>query len=181
MAAGNTYTPISSQTLTGNTSTISLGSFSGYTDLRIVMSYFANGDGQDILQINGTGGALYEQMILNAFTTATSGSVAQFKAYNFSGQGFFYTYGGWTQSGTTTPGIIELYIPLYTNTDSYHYVFGTYGSGNANAGSGNITYEHDLWQGQWKSSAAITSLTISRSTNSYTSGTVVEVFGIKEA
>ena len=177
----NTYVPISSQTLTGNASTITLNSFSGYTDLRLVISYFANGDGTDVLQFNGSGGTAYEQMILNAFTTATSGGVAQFKAYNFSGRGDFYVYGGWTQSGTTIPAIIDLYIPLYANTNSYHYVFGSYGTGQANVGSSNQTYEHDLWQGQWKSSSAITSMTLSRATNSYTAGTTVSLYGITEA
>ena len=179
MAAGVTYNAISSQTLSTSSNLITLNSFSGYTDLRIVMSFFTTGPGVETLQFNGSAGSAYEQMQLNAFTAATSGGVAGYNAYNLSGRGNFLTYGGWTQNGTTTPAIMEFYIPLYANTDSYHYVFGTYGSGQAQ--TTGTYYEHDLWQGQWKSSAAITSMTISNDSYAFAAGTVVSVYGISEA
>jgi hypothetical protein len=53
MAAGVTYTSISSQTLSSNSNLITLNSLSGYTDLRIVMSFFTNGTGVETLQFNG--------------------------------------------------------------------------------------------------------------------------------
>lgn len=180
MPAGNTYTQISSQTLTGNASTITLNSFSGYTDLRIVMSFFTNADGIETLSFNGgPSGTAYEEMILNSFSNASSGGVAGYKAFVYSGRSDFYVYGGWTQNGTTTPAIMEFYVPLYSNTDTFKYVFGSYGSGQAQ--TTGTYYEHDLWQGQWRSSAAITSIQINRASGAFTSGTVVSVYGITEA
>ena len=180
MAAGNTYTPISSQTLSSNTNTITLNSFSGYTDLHIVISYFTNGDGDDLLQLNGSGGTAYEQMELTSYSSASSGGVATFKAYNFSGQSSFRCTGGLGQSASTIPAIIDLYIPLYANTSTYHYVFGSYGTGSQALAS-STTYAHDLWQGQWKNTSAITSLTISRASNLYLIGTTISLYGIQEA
>ena len=170
----NTYSPISSQTLTGNASTITINSFSGYTDLRVVISFFTSSGVQETVQLNGSGGAAYEQMILNSFgsTMPLSGG---YKVYNYSGRSDFYLYGGWTQNGTTIPAVIDLYFPYYANTSAYHYVFGSYYSGQAQTGS---TYNKDLWQGQWKSGAAITSMVFN---GAFAAGTVVQVFGITEA
>ena len=176
-----TYSQISSQTLSSSTNIITLNSFSGYTDLRIIVNYFATGDGVETLQLNGSGGTDYEQMILNSFTGASSGGVSNYKSYVYASRGDFYTYGGWNQSGTTTPAVIDLYIPFYARTDTFKYVFGSYGSGNANAGAGDNFYEHDLWQGQWKSTSAITSITLNRTTNTFAAGTVVSLYGITEA
>lgn len=178
MPAGNTYTQITSQTLTSNTSTITLNSFGGYTDLRIIMSFFTNGPGQETMQFNGSGGSAYEQMVLNSFTGNSSGGVPLL-AYVYSGRGNFYTYGGWTQNGTTTPAIMDLYLPYYASTDSFHYVFGTYGSTQAQTTGSYV--EHDMWQGQWKSTAAITTITIDNSGAAFTAGTVISVYGITEA
>ena len=54
MPAGKTYTQISSQTLTSNTGTINIGSFSGYTDLRIVLTYFVAGNGGSNFTVNNS-------------------------------------------------------------------------------------------------------------------------------
>ena len=88
-----TYDAIASSTLGTATSTITFSSISsGYTDLKLVMS----------------------------FTTATSGQIALVRYNNDSGSNYYGTYirgDGSTASGGFPGVVTTIYVPNYTNND----------------------------------------------------------------
>jgi hypothetical protein len=52
MAAGSTYTPIATTTISGtSTATVTFNSFSGYTDVRLIVSVKSNSGSADLLKV----------------------------------------------------------------------------------------------------------------------------------
>lgn len=177
MAAGNTFTQITSQTLTSDTGTINLSSFSGYTDLRIVITYICSGSNSPRATFNNSTSG-YEQYTFYSFgSSSPSVEALKIEYYNTS---FAYLYGGRSQVGTTIPARIVIDLPYYTDTNAYHYMFTSYGSNLA--GSDSLSYAVDTVQTSWRDSSAISTIQITAGAgNTFATGTVVSVYGILEA
>lgn len=75
MAAGSTYTPISTTTLGSAQSSVTLNSFSGYTDLILIFSGGENGSNRDFrLTFNGDTTNLYSAIRMIGTGTAAETS-----------------------------------------------------------------------------------------------------------
>jgi hypothetical protein len=176
MPAGKTYTQISSQTLTSNTGTINLGSFSGYTDLRIILTYFTAGNGGSYITVNSSTSGYSECDLYG--NSASSGGSTTYAVYFGGVRGDLYFYGNYEHNSTTTPGSLILDIPYYERTDTNHMLF--YTRGTTVGGAAQTAYETSVGMGQWANTSAITSVQLNHS-GSFAAGTVVSVYGITEA
>jgi hypothetical protein len=175
--AANVYTSISSQTLSSNANTLSLSSFSGYTDLRIVLSYLTDSIGDIRLTFNSTGSG-YGQIIWYGFGNTSGGGTSGW--YVSGALTAAYLYGDKQQNSTSVPASIVIDVPYYARTDTNHF-FRAEG-GIAKGGAGADFLERDVNQTQWANTTAISTIQItSGGSSNFTSGTVVSVYGITEA
>ena len=173
----NVFTSISSQTLTTSAATLTLNSFSGYTDLRIVLSQFTTGASGTNLVFNGVTSG-YGQFTWYSYGT-TSGTGSNLW-YTSGALGLTYLYGDRAQNGSAYPGISIIDIPYYARTDTNHMLSVETGillggaSANANA--------RDVITSQYANTSAITSIVINcGNSQSFAAGTVVSIYGITES
>jgi hypothetical protein len=172
----NVYTSISSQTLTSNAATLSLNSFSGYTDLRIVLSQVTTGQSNTNLVFNGVASD-YAQFTWYGFGTTNGGGSNLW--YTSGALGLVYLYGDRAQNGNTYPGTTIIDIPYYARTETNHMLAVETGIilGGASANS----YARDVSTSQWANTSAITSIAINCGNGqSFAVGTVVSLYGITE-
>ena len=160
-----TYEPISSTTLGSNTQTITFSSIPGtYTDLRVIAnaSYATGGVDNVDLRFNSDSGNNYSwTYIIGDGTSATSG---RFSNYSSS---YFWQLP--TTSGAMSMLVLD--IMSYANTN----VFKTFLSSSAAGG-----YRVSRWVGLWRSTNAITSVSIIGQAN-FSSGSTFSLYGIKAA
>jgi hypothetical protein len=176
MAAG-VFTSISSQTLVSNTTTLSLSSFSGYTDLRIVLSQTTTGRANTNLTFNSVGSG-YGQMTWYGFGNTTGGGSELW--YASGSLGLVYLYGDRAQNGSTYPGFTIIDVPYYARTDTNHMLLAE--TGIILGGTSADSYARDVIQSQWGNTSAITSIQINcGNAENFTAGTIVSVYGITEA
>jgi len=167
MAAGQTYTPIATSTLGSNTATVSFSSFSGYTDLILVSVARHTGSGMvgAYINFNSDTGANYSQTRLY---TNGSGSTSD---RNASASTIEYNYIG---GSNFTPTYVN--IMNYSNSISYKPILIKWNS----LGNGSASYFLEEIC-QWKNSSPITTITLTTSSNSYTTGSTFTLYGIKAA
>jgi hypothetical protein len=180
MAAGNTYVPITTQTLASAVSTVNLGSFSGYTDLRVVMTYYTSANADAWFRFNNDSTTTaYEQMYLASYGTASAATF--FDNNKYTGLGFAYLNSTYSQLGTSIPGFVIMDIPYYTDTNTYKGCFVTYGTAQGGAGSPQ-SYATETTYTQWRSNSAITSINLAfNGSSTFTAGSTFTVYGIQEA
>lgn len=167
MAAGATYTPIASYTAPSAQTSITLNSFSGYTDLEIVMSCNAASTAYHVFfQINGDTGSTYSYTILGGDGTTAGSTRASSQT---SGR---LTYYAAVRSGS--PTIVRLKVMNYANSTTYKSILSR--SDRASDGAEAIV---NLWRGA--STAAITSIVLQPSGANFDTGTTVNVYGITAA
>ena len=166
MAAGQTYQPISTTTLGSAQSTVTFNSFSGYTDLILVTDNVQSGGTQGNLFIafNSDSGTNYSRTWLSG-----DGSSA------YSGRESSQTKIGLTayaypQTTTRWAGIVQ--IQNYSNSTTYKTVLVR---GN------NSAVGVDAIVGLWRSTAAITSLVLSRSNDQFAAGSTFTLYGVASA
>lgn len=166
MAAGSTYTPIATTTLSSSASTVSFTSISGsYTDLVLVMNVISTSNSPNYLylQYNSDTGSNYSTTILSG-----TGSVAE--SARFSNRTNFnidYEATPNTQIGNRIVNIMN-----YSNTTTYKTALV-----RANrAGSGT-----DAIVGLWRSTSAITSILITHYSAQFDSGSSFTLYGITAA
>jgi len=163
-----TYEPIATTTLGSAAATITFSSIPAtYTDLRFtwvgtssvdVVSFF--------MRFNSDTGSNYSNTILSG-----SGSSA------FSSRNTNLTYGNLPPTGG-----ISSTIPTFTTVDIFFYAGFTFktwldtGQDDRN-GSGYVTRDVGLW----RSTSAITSITLSPSSGNFNAGTTATLYGIKNA
>jgi hypothetical protein len=162
-----TYEPIASTTLTTATSTITFSSIAAsWTDLRVVLK-----------DIYATGNSGYPYM---QFNTDTSGS-----STNYS---HTYVYGDGSAAGSsanTNYSFIGTRDPAnlaFRTYDVFSYAGSTYkttlmSSSSDQNGSGNAR----LSVGLWRSTSAITAVTLTNTVGNFATGTTAALFGIKAA
>ena len=158
----NNFSSIATLTASESTSVTFSSIPQTYTHLQIRMFEFESSTGINpriTFNGDGTGSYSWHYMIGNG-STVTAGSSA--------------SYGGFIMDqvqSTTLPNNAIVDILDYTNTNKYKT--GRWLQGYDKNGSGNI----GLFSGNWRNTAAITSITISDPT--FASGTQFALYGIK--
>ena len=160
MAASNTYTPIATTTLSTSSSSVTFNSFSGYTDLRLIMS-IKNGIGADYqirATVNGDGAGNYSATILRNAS-----------ALRYTNNGFIIA--GW--SNNSNYSVNRLDFLSYANTSVYKTVINRFDNIGDYVGMGvNV----------WRNTAAITSISIGlESGQNMVSGSTFTLYGILAA
>jgi hypothetical protein len=160
MPAGPTYTTIASTTLLSGSSSIVFNSIpQTYTDLQLIFSgTVASGATNPILYLNGDTGNNYGYTRWYAFGSGRGSD---------SSNGGIYYIGDITQTYNLT--IVD--IMNYTNTTSWKSMITR----------GHIVDSSEsLLLGTWRTTNAVTSVTISNS-NNFLTGTTATLIGIKAA
>ena len=174
MAAGSTYTPLATQTLSSAAATVTFSSISGaYTDLVLVATVRSTASGTEAtaqsfsLQYNSDTGSNYSTTTLYANTTAgtalsyrwTSQTEARIGALAQTSSGYF------TQT--------NLSIMNYSNTT-------TYKTGISRSGyQGQYGVESEVHL--WRNTNAISSITLIAGGYSFVTGSTFTLYGIASA
>lgn len=163
MPLPSTMTPIATQTLTANAASITFSSIpQGYTDIILVTSGASQpaGGGAAAIRFNSDTATNYSYLYM--FGSGTSVSTGKFANQTVIP----------TNRHNTTEGGGKAHIQNYSNTTTYKTVV-TSGAGN------NIAI---LYTGTWRSTAAITSITIiPESGPGWAVGFTATLYGIKAA
>ncbi len=160
-----TYEKIATTTLGSAAASVTFSSIpSTYTDLVLICDTKASaGTPNNRMQINGDTGTNYSETYLAGNGTAASTG-------RYSNNTFFYVdlsaYNDTTNNKNT---IIQ--IMNYANTTTYKTILGR--ANNAAVGT-------DAYVGLWRSTSAITSITVYATAN-WTSGCTFNLYGIKAA
>lgn len=164
MAAGRTYTPIATQTLSTTAATITFSSIpSSYTDLVLVFTgQSTSGNIVNYLQFNSDTATNYSWTALGgsggAAVSARGTSVSQPRID-------YYGYMDQTEANRI------VHIMNYTNTTTYKTFISR--ANNSNNGVSTVA-------GLWRSTAAITSITVGAG-GTFTSGSTFTLYGIAAA
>lgn len=157
-----TYEAIQSQTLASNQTSVTFNSFSGYTDLVVVIEATSNGDNV-LARVNSDSGTNYSYTRMSGNgSTATSARAANQDYMIFDGQAYL----------NTTRGNWIIQFMNYANTTTYKTVISR---GN------NASLGVDASVNLWRSTAAITSITFTATSNAYQTGSTFTLYGIKAA
>jgi hypothetical protein len=165
MAAGATYEPIATTTLGSTQTSVTFSSIpSTYTDIILVSSAAATtstGQGYGV-QFNSDTGSNYSKTFLYGNgSSAVSGRASNQTNISIS---------NFDASGTPNPTIAH--IQNYANTTTYKTVISRGG------GVANFTI---AYVGLWRSTSAITSMTLIIDSSTFTSGSVFTLYGIAAA
>jgi len=164
MAAGSTYTPIATYTIPSNTTTYTFSSIPGtYTDLVIVVSGIGSSaaDFGVCLRYNGDTGTNYSATQLDA----NGSTVASYREANAVHQNIGILSGA-------GQGNSIFNIENYSNTTTYKTAIAR---GNA------ATNYLRAAVGMWRSTAAITSVTLYNPSTNMLTGTTLTLYGIAAA
>jgi len=169
MAAGATYTPIASYTVSGSsTTTITFSSFAGYTDIRLLIVGGDPSNNGAIMRFNNSSAAYYSSTYMSGQgTSAISG--------RNTNQTSIYSLGYYESTPTTVTEIVTLDVMNYANSTTFKtWLIRTNNAASAvNAGVG-------LWRGSAGSAEAITRIDLIDSAN-FASGTTASIYGITAA
>lgn len=172
MAAGSTYTPISSQTLGSAAASITFSSIpSTYTDLVLVISPIVATNDQSIYaQVNSDTNTNYSiTWLAGNGTTAASGRTTN---ASYAIIGGVQSYGG----STTTPSIMIANFMNYANSTTYKTILNR-ATMFRNDGNG----ETDAIVSLWRSTAVINAIKIYAQTGNLATGTTATLYGIAAA
>ena len=165
----STYEPIATTTLGSTSSSITFSGIpSTYTDLRLVVTYTTTTAGQySYLQFNTDSATNYSDIIL-----VGDGSSA-FSLRDTSAN--FIAFGSYQSPSSTT-------IPCFATADIFSYAGSTFKTALITSsmdknGSGDV----EQIVGLWRSTSAITSISIQTSSSTFKAGTTATIYGIKAA
>ena len=162
MPAGSTYTPIATTTLGSAAASYTFSSISGtYTDLVLVFGGSVSSFGNLRIQVNGDTGSNYSWTRVLGDGSAAS-----------SDRGSSQTFINTAILDTNVIGTSLIHLQNYSNTTTYKTVL-TRGNSSASYVSANV--------GLWRSTSAITSISIFNSAGNLNSGSVITLYGIKAA
>jgi hypothetical protein len=163
MAAGATYEPIATNTLGTAASSVTFSSFAGYTDLVLVTAGTGTTNGAGWLTFNGdspTSGTSYSNTSLYG-DGSTAGSYRRTSQARIN-DSLFYT--------TQCNNIFHIMNYANTTTNKTVLLRGNYPGGELNA-----------TVGLWRSTSAITSLTLTHSGTTFAAGATFTLYGIAAA
>ena len=164
MAAGSTYTPIATTTLGSSQTSVTFNSFSGYTDLELVINgKLVSGADNISLRFNSDSGSNYSE-------TAISGNGSAASSFRDSN----LTYG---LVGTmyTTDSVHRIKIMNYSNTTTNKTTLSRSDT------AGSVT---QAWVMLWRSTSAITSFSVQLGAGgslSFATGSTFTLYGIAAA
>lgn len=155
-----TYEPIANYTVATTSASYTFSALGAYTDIALVITGATTTPGQDILiTVNGDNGTNYSRtFVYGTGTTYPSG--------RNSTQNYFAVGGAHANSQTT------IHFMNYANATTYKTLIAR------NDCPGNFTLEN---VGIWRSTAAITSITIATQTYNMAIGSTFAIYGIKAA
>jgi hypothetical protein len=161
MPAGSTYSTIATTTLGGSTTSYTFSSIpQTYTDLILVHNGVASTEAGSKLQFNSDTGTNYSYTLLDGAPGSGRGTNR-----NWALIGNFFN--------DRDMKIINIFN--YSNTTTFKTLISR--SGYISTG----TYGVSAWVNTWRSTSAITSLTIGPDTGSMNSGTTLTLYGIAAA
>lgn len=159
-----TYEPIATTNGTGSSGVITFSSIAGtYTDL-ILVAVSANTSAATnmTIQVNGDTGTNYSRTVLNGSgTSATSNRNSNETRIYFGDVG-----------NTSVLSVNTIHFMNYSNTTTNKTIFGRYGEGDIQTGA---------VVGLWRSTSAITSITVNSATNNFTTASTFTLYGILKA
>jgi len=168
MAAGSTYTPLATTTLSSDTASVTFSSISGsYTDFVLVaLAGIATSAGEVYqMRINADSGSNYSQTELwGNGTTASSG--------RRTSQTYLFVGGSRVGSQMTVLDQFTLQFQNYSNTTTYKSILMRQGA----AATGTMAAI-----GLWSSTSAITSIVITTTNYNIKSGSTFTLYGIAAA
>jgi hypothetical protein len=161
MAAGSTYTPIATTTLGSAQATVTFSSFSGYTDLIVILNGYQTVDDNVYLQFNSDTGSNYSCIALfgNGSTATSFRDTSQTKM-NLGG--LF----------TSSNGNAIYSIQNYSNSTTYKTVLA-----RSNAAASGTQARVGLW----RSTSAITTILVGSASGNFVSGSTFTLYGIAAA
>ena len=168
-AKTGTYTLISSSTLTTTTATVTFSSIpSTYTDLFLVVNPLSTNNRDVILRFNSDTGTNYSITFMSGY----GGGSPAFSSGRTTNQGFMYAdyYG----PSNPTQSIRQINIMDYANTTTFKTALMR-SSNPAAYPSGGV----EALVGLWRSTAAINTIAVSLSADSFLSGSVFKLYGIE--
>lgn len=163
MAAGATYEPIATTTLGSAQASVTFNSFSGYTDLFLVVNATSTANNNMDLRFNSDSASNYSRtVVLGDGSTASSNRASSQTFIRCTSDGIIST-----GSSMQTVNIMN-----YANSTTYKTTIGR---------ANNAAFGTDAIVGLWRSTAAITSLTLTLSTNNFSAGSTFTLYGIAAA
>ena len=170
MAAGSTYTPIATTTLGSAAASYTFSSIAGtYTDLVLIIAGTVTSNGAGVVaRINPDSGTNYSVTTLRGTGSAASSARAsnQAQAWLTYGDGF---------SSTEQSNLIAQ-IQNYSNSTTYKTVIARNNNPNGSAGAGT-----EATVNLWRSTSAITSITVQCDTGNLNTGMTLTLYGITAA
>jgi hypothetical protein len=166
MAAGNTYIPLATNTLSSAAADVTFSSISGsYTDLVLVMNLKSTSGVQDcLIQLNSDTGANYS----STFLYGTGSSAASTRQSNNT-----YGYGDYVGAIFTTNFNTEIVQFMnYSNTTTNKTFLS-----RANQADNGV----DAIVNLWRSNAAINTIKLFPSAQNFAIGSTFNLYGIKAA
>lgn len=165
----STYEPIATQTLGSSAATVTFSSIPGtYTDLVLVLNATASTAANSYIRLNSDTGANYSWNALYG-----DGSTAGTDRAGSVSNGILMDYYGYPTSTIPNANIIQ--FMNYSNTTTFKTVMAR--ANQATTGGGV-----DLITSMWRSTAAITSLTLRfTGAQTWSTGSTFSLYGIKAA
>lgn len=160
-----TYNTIATTTLTSTATDITFSSIpSTYTDLVLIVNGGSSTANDLALygQLNGDTGSNYSSILLNS---AAANTVTSSRATNNT-----FMYLAALVASSQAPGVIRMNFLNYSNTTTNKTMM----SRDDNAG-----YNVRFYTSLWRSTAAINSIKLYTSSDSFRSGTTASLYGIK--
>jgi hypothetical protein len=160
-----TYEKVQSITLSSTEATVTFTSISGaYTDLVLVMNPISNtlSGSYPYLRFNGDSGSNYSRSMIQG-----TGAAAQSDRSINSSEGYFI-YGNQVTTNGSFNAVVN--IMNYSNTTTRKTFLS-----RTNVASDRV----EALVGLWRSTSAITSITIYCGSNSFVSGSTFSLYGIK--
>lgn len=168
MAAGATYEPIATTTLSTAASTITFSSISAaYTDLRLVVTFLKATSGTTGARLTYNGSATtYSDTILYGDGASASSTISTGATY--------IDFTAYSDASTTIPALVTADIFSYAGSTFKTCLITASADKN---GSGYV----ERIVGLWRNTSAITSLTVTASSGSFAIGTTATLYGILRA
>jgi hypothetical protein len=164
MAAGSTYTPIATQTLGSNTTTVTFSSIAGtYTDLiLIVQGKDATTTDAFTIQLNGDTATNYSM-------TAMQGNGSSASSFRDSSQNFIQNM---LVMDTTAVANGTFHFMNYANTTTYKTIL---------CRGDLVDFATRTSVGLWRSTSAITSIAVKMGSSQFATGSTFTLYGIAAA
>jgi hypothetical protein len=170
----STYTPIATYTFasdgTGGAQVNFTSIPSTYTDLILVGSLrdtFTGNFPNQLFRVNNDAGSNYSSTVL-----FTDGATAQSARYN----NYTYSFFGKPAEAANTFGTSIMHFMNYSNTTTNKTMINRSGNGFTASPYGDVA----AWVHLWRSTAAITSITLFPQTN-FAAGSTFTLYGVKSA